>query len=400
MNLATRDMLYHKGRFIQTSFGLGLLIAVVMSMGGIYRGLIADATVALKSTSADLWIVQEGTEGPFAAASRLPEDAEYRIAAVPGIAEASGLSFQNMQIMRFGKPLRFFLVGYKLDGIGGPPQIIAGRNINRKHYEMVVDKSMKMQLGETIRLGLNEYAVVGITKGMVSVSGDPYAYVSLADAQDIQFKKDNNAIRNDRARIAAKLSTASSLSPAQMAQLIPLVTEIAGSTHIVNAVAAKLVSGADLEEVQKSIHRWNHYRAISTAQQEKILTSGMIQKSKMQLALFRSILLIISAVIITLIIYTMTMEKIRVIATLKLIGSPNRVIAGLVLEQSLLIGLIAYAIGYAIISLTYEKFPRRVELVPIDLAALFAIVMVICLLSSLLGIRKAMRVNSSQALGG
>ncbi|RJO74543.1 MAG: ABC transporter permease [Myxococcales bacterium] len=400
MNLAVRDILYNRGRFIQTSFGLGLLIAVVMSMGGIYRGLISDATVALNSTGADLWVVQQDTDGPFAAASRLPEDAEYRIAAVPGVAQASGLSFQNMQITRFGKPLRFFLVGYKLDGLGGPPRIVAGRNIGRKHYEMVVDKEMKVGLGETIRLGLHDYTVVGITKGMGSVAGDPYAYVTLADAQDIQFKPDNDAIRNNRARIERKMEAAAALTPAQAAQLAPLVTDIATSTHIVNAVAAKLAPGADLAEVQETIRRWNHYRAISTAEQEEILTAGMIQKSKMQLGLFRIILLTISAVIITLIIYTMTMEKVRVIATLKLIGAPNRKVAGLILQQSLSIGLIAYFIGYAIISLTYDKFPRRVELVAFDLQVLFAIVMIICVFSSLLGIRKALKVDPAQALGG
>lgn len=400
MNLAIKDILHHRWRFVQTSFGLGLLIAVVMSMGGIYRGLIADATVALKSTGADLWVVQKDTDGPFAAASRLPEDSEYRIAQIPGIIQASGVSFQNMQITRFGKPLRFFLVGYKLEGLGGPPVIVAGRNINQKHYEMVVDKGMKMGLGETIRLGLHDYTVVGITKGMVSVSGDPYAYVSLADAQDIQFKLDNDAIRNNRDRIAANISKVPTLSPSQMTQLTPLITDIAASTHIVNVVVAKLAPSADLQEIQETIRRWNHLRAISTAQQEKILTAGMIQKSKMQLALFRTILLITSAVIITLIIYTMTMEKTRVIATLKLIGSPNRVIAGLILQQSLSIGVIAYAIGYVIISLTYDKFPRRVDLIGFDLQVLFAIVMVICILASLLGIRKALKINPSQALGG
>jgi putative ABC transport system permease protein len=400
MNLAVRDILHHRWRFIQTSVGLGLLIAVVMSMGGIYRGLIADATVALTSTGADLWIVQQDTEGPFAAASRLPEDAEYRIAAAPGIAQASGLSFQNMQISRFGKPLRFFLVGYKLDGLGGPPVIVAGRDIRQQHFEMVVDKAMKVDLGESIRLGLNEYTVVGITKGMASVAGDPYAYVTLADAQDIQFKTDNDATRNSRARIAQRMSQVAALSATQIAQLTPLVAEIALSTHIVNAVAARLAPGADLKEVQESIQRWNHYRAISTAEQEKILTSGMIQKSKMQLGLFRAILLIISAVIITLIIYTMTMEKVRVIATLKLIGSPNKVVAALILQQSVLIGLIAYLIGYVIISMTYDMFPRRVVLVAFDLEALFAIVMIICVLSSLLGVRKALTVDASQALGG
>ncbi len=400
MNLAIRDILHNRGRFLQTSIGLGLLIAVVMSMGGIYRGLIADATVALQSTGADLWVVQQDTDGPFAAASRIPEDAEYRIAAVPGVARASGLSFQNMQVTRSGQPLRFFLVGYKRDGLGGPPEIVAGRDIHQDHFEMVADRGMKLGLGETMRLGLHDYTVVGITRGMVSVAGDPYAYVTLADAQDIQFKPDNDAIRNNRARIAARMGQVALLSPAQATQLAPLVSDIATSTHIVNAVAATLAPGADPQAVRETIRRWNHYRALSTGEQEEILTAGMIQKSKMQLGLFRIILLVISAVIISLILYTMTMEKVRVIATLKLIGAPNGRIAGLILQQSLSIGVIAYLVGYVILQLTYDKFPRRVVLVAFDLQVLFAIVMAICVLASLLGIRKALRVDPSQALGG
>ncbi len=62
-----------------------------------------------------------------------------------------------------------------------------------------------MEIGEKIRLGLHEYTVVGITGKVVSSSGDPAAFVTLADAQEIQFKKDNDAIRNDRERIRANL---------------------------------------------------------------------------------------------------------------------------------------------------------------------------------------------------
>jgi len=373
---------------------------VVISMGGIYRGLVADATVALRATGADIWVVQQDTDGPFAASSRIPEDVKYRIAAVPGIEKASCLSYQNLQIDRFGKPLRFFLVGYEPGGLGGPPVIIAGRDLRQKHYEMVTDKSMGFSPGETIHIGQHDYTVVGITEKMASVTGDPYAYVTLADAQDIQFKESNEAIRNNRARISARMSGVRALSPAQGKILTPMVSDIASSTHIVNTVVARLAPGASLEEVQDRIRRWNHYRPISTAEQEEILTKGMIQKSKMQLGLFRIILLVISGVIISLIIYTMTMDKIRVIATLKLIGAKNRVIVGLILQQSLMIGLIAYGIGYSIILATHEKFPRRVELVPIDLQSLFVIVLAICALASLVGIRKALKVEPAQALGG
>lgn len=383
MNLAIRDVSYHRGRFVLTSIGLGLLIGVVMSMGGIYRGLVADALSLSHALGADLWIVQQDTNGPFAAVSRIPEDVRYRIAAVPGVEQASPLSFQTIQLERRGRPFRFFLVGYDLDGLGGPPVILAGRPIRRRHYEMVAGQGMKLELGEKIRLGRNDYTVVGITDKIVSSGGDPAAYVSLADAQDIQFKSDNDAIRNERRRLAAGKGAAGS-----------------PSTHIVNAVVARLSPGADPREVQERIRRWSHLRALTDEEQAAIITKGMIEKARMQLGLFRVILVVISAVIISLIIYTSTLDKIRVIATLKLIGAPNSVIAGMILQQSLMMGGIAYAAGFGLILLTYEKFPRRIVLEAFDMQVLFVIVLVICVLASVGGIRKAMKVDPAEALGG
>ncbi|HEX9079921.1 MAG TPA: ABC transporter permease, partial [Desulfuromonadaceae bacterium] len=85
MNLAIRDIRYHRGRFILTSIGLGLLLGVVMSMGGIYRGLFADALSVPEAIGADIWVVQRDTNGPFAENSRIPETVKYRIGAVPGV---------------------------------------------------------------------------------------------------------------------------------------------------------------------------------------------------------------------------------------------------------------------------------------------------------------------------
>jgi len=400
MNLAIRDIRYHRGRFILTSIGLGLLLGVVISMGGIYRGLIADALAILHANKADIWVVQQGTNGPFAESSRIPEETRYRIAAVPGVAAVSPVAFQTIQIERNSKPFRFFLIGYGLGSFGGPPGIIAGRNIRQKHYEMVVAKSMKIGLGEKIRLGQNEYSVVGISENIVSSSGDPAAYVSLADAQEIQFKKSNHAIRNERAKIKAGVAGNKALSPQQAELLRQSITATTESTHTVNAVMVRLAPGADLKGTQDRIQRWNQLRAISDKEQTAILAKGMIEKARMQLGLFRVILLIISAVIISLIIYTSTLDKIRVIATLKLIGSQNRVIIGMILQQSLLMGILAYAIGYILILLTYEKFPRRIVLEAFDLQSLFVIVMAICTLSSFVGIRKALKVEPAEALGG
>ena len=65
---------------------------------------------------------------------------------------------------------------------------------------------------------------------------------------------------------------------------------------------------------------------------------AMMDKARKQIGLFLGILLTVSAVVIALIIYTMTMEKLKQIATLKLTGAPDRVISGLIVQQSHALG--------------------------------------------------------------
>lgn len=399
MNLAIRDIRHNKDRFILTCLGLGLLISVVMAMGGIYAGLITDATALLRQVDADIWVVEKDTFGPFADDSRIPEDLQYNIRSVPGVVQAAPLSFRNMQLDYHGRTLRFYLVGYRWDGIGGPRHLIAGRQIGRKHYELVADQKLGLNLGDVLHLGLHDYTVVGLTRNIVSPAGDPVIYASLADAQELSFQKTNEAIRNERARLAARLKDFEKKVPGLAHELEATVEEIVGNTHIVNAVIARIDRREVPEAVAARIFRWTHYTALTSAQEEEILTKHVIEKPRRQLGLFRIILLVISAVIIALIVYTLTIEKIRDLATLKLIGAANHRIVGLIMQQSLAMGILGYLIGAALIYATYDKFPRRIVLLPIDMGVLFVIVIALCAVGSLQGVRTALKVDPSVILG-
>ena len=400
MNLALRDIRRHKMRFALTCVGLGLLLTVVMAMSGIYRGLIGDATKVVEITPAQVWVVQKDTRGPFAESSRLPEDLEYSIAAVPGVRRASPVSFQYVQIPRAGKPVRLFLIGYKLGGIGGPSAVTVGRAITKKHYEIVVDGKSGYAIGDTIHLGLEDYKVVGLTRGMTSPSGDPAAFISLADAQIIQFQLDNDAIRNNRERVVATYAQLSSMSPLLREKATQKALAAAENPHFANAIVAEVENLSMIPEVSDSIRRWNHYQVFSSEQERELLLKGFIEKSQKQLWLFRTILVIVSGVIIALIIYTLTMDKLREIATLKIIGAADRTIVNMILQQSLLLGLIGFAVGYAVISRTYTFYPRTVVLQTLDMAVLFIIVVAICVLASILGIGRALKVDPGTALSG
>src|SRR5690606_9995205 len=65
VNLAWRDIRHKFGRFLLTCLGLSLLLAVEVTMAGIYRGQTADALALLRAVKADIWIVEADTLGPF-----------------------------------------------------------------------------------------------------------------------------------------------------------------------------------------------------------------------------------------------------------------------------------------------------------------------------------------------
>ncbi len=112
------------------------------------------------------------------------------------------------------------------------------------------------------------------------------------------------------------------------------------------------------------------------------------------------LLVIVSAVIISLIIYTLTMDKLRSIATLKLVGAPDRTIIGLIVQQALSMGVMGFLIGLMLVATFKGYLPRRVILLPDDILGLFAIVLTVCLFASSLGVRVAVKVDPATALGG
>jgi putative ABC transport system permease protein len=379
MNLALRDVRRNKLRFALTGVGVGMLLGVVMAMMGIYEGALADALRLPRALQADLWVVQPRTFGPFAEPSRIPRDTRDLIRRMPGVSEAGAVTFQTVQAMTRGKPVRLWLEGYEPGRPGGPANLIAGHGLTESHYQIVVDASSGLRLGEAVPLGpyRDPYTVVGLTRGMVSSSGDPVAWVALLDAQALQFAVPPALERRERA---------AGRSPP--------------TTSDINAVLVRVMPAAAPAAVAKEITRWKHLSAVPEAEEERYLTLFVIQKMQQQLGLFMGILITVSAVIIALIIYTLTMDKLRAIATLKLIGAPDRVIVALIVQEALVLGTIGFAIGLALIEQVKDYFPRRVQIEPRDLVVLFIVVIIVCLLGSLLGVRAAVKIEPAEALAG
>jgi putative ABC transport system permease protein len=377
MNLAVRDIRHNFGRFLLTCVGLSLLLAIVMSMIGIYRGLVAEALTLVRSPGVDLWVVEAETRGPFAEASRIPGDSREAVARIAGVLDAGSVTYQSVEAEHLGRKLRLYLIGFEPGRPGGPPMIAEGRAIARARFELVADRSSGLRLGERLHLGRNVFEVVGLTAGQVSSGGDPTAFVTLRDSQKLQFDLAPPAARKELARGAAS-----------------------ASNDIVNAVVAKLLPNVSAAAVAEGVRRWKHLNAITQDEQETILSRSVIERARRQIGLFTSLLLTVSTVIIALIIYTLTIDKLREIATLKLIGAPDRTIVGLIVQQALAMGAIGFAFGATLIVSIKDYFPRRVLLQPEDALGLAVVVLFVCIVASGLGVRLALKIDPASALGG
>jgi putative ABC transport system permease protein len=396
ISLAGRDILHSWGKFALTGLGLGLLIGVTLTMAGVYRGMVDDAHALITNSGADLWVVQQDTQGPYAESSSIKDDVVRSVRGMPGVAQAANVTYFTLQVQgASGDDKRVMVVGIEPGQPGEPGYLLAGRQITRNHYEAVADIRAGLALGETVRIRRHGYTVVGLTQRMVSSGGDPMVFIPLKDAQESQFLKDNDAIENDRARSAANPA----FNRPSVPGLLDAVQALQTSSHSVNAVLVQVQSGWLPERVAEPIRRWKHLSVFTRVGMEEILVAKLIATSAKQIGMFLAILALVSAAIVAFIIYTMTLGKIREIAVLKLIGTRNSTIAGMILQQALGLGLIGFVVGKVAATVWAPVFPKFVLLLTQDAVTGLLATLFICALASTLAIRVALKVDPAEAIG-
>ncbi len=384
MNLALKDIRFNLLRFLMTIFGVGFLVTASIGMIGLYRGIVADALLVIDGIGADLWIVQGGRDGPFAEASSVSSTMDRRVAGVAGIGSVRRFVQYSQQFSANGKALRAAITGLDFpDDKGDWLRYSAGRPLSSAHYEIVADESTGLLLGQTVRLGRDDYHVVGLTHGMVDASGDGLLFVTVADAMDIAAERTSEEILLSRAANAGAVTTADD----------PLRKD-----GKIAAVMASLQPNADIEAVRKAIRGWGDVNVLSRAEQRDLLLNQRLWRLRVQILAFTAVLLVVMALVISMIIYTLTIEKLHQIAMLKLIGARNRVIVSMIADQAFAIGIGGFAFGLGMAHVIFPAFPRTVVMAPADLALLFAVVAVICGSAGLFGISRAMKVRAQEVL--
>jgi ABC-type lipoprotein export system ATPase subunit len=256
---------------------------------------------------------------------------------MPGVARAANVTYLTMQVRQGERDVRAMVVGVAPGRPGEPGQpayLVAGRHITRSHYEAVAD----------IAAGLRSASDPDPPQRLHRRRPDP-AHGVLQRRPDglhpAQGRAGGAVPQGQRRHLQQRRRTAQ--NPAFNRPGVPGLLEavIASQTTnpFVNAVLVQL-NRAPTPTRSPSRHPALEAAQASTRapQMEEILVGKLIATSARQIGMFLVILAVVSAAIVAFIIYTLTLGKIREIAVLKLIGTRNRTIAGMILQQAVGLG--------------------------------------------------------------
>ncbi len=161
----------------------------------------------------------------------------------------------------------------------------------------------------------------------------------------------------------------------------------------------KLKPGADLKTVQQDLKtHLSKVDVLTTAQFAERSRHFWLFTTGAGAALFAGALLglIVGTVIVAQTLYSSTKDHLPEFATLRAMGSSNRYIYSVIMYQALLNAVIGFClaslIGFGVVALTTNG-ALPVTITPALMAAIFALTMVMCVLSAFAAIARVVRID-------
>lgn len=378
--LARRNLFHDKIRLVLSVIGLAIPVALVLYNLGILAYAMNSAGVYIEQVDADIWVSQAGVE-TLPERSRISnrvKTAINQITRIQGVTDVTPLLIADIQgeivTGRAQEPkFALTLVGYDTEsGRGGPWRLREGSQTVAGEREIILDGKVAdtngIKVGDTIRIAQNDFQVVALSKDTSTLS-EQMGFLPLKRAQQVT-SGDQNTISYLLVKTAGLPATRSDSRQGPV-WTCPLCDEISRQTEL------SAFSQAHFKE--NSINIWLEWIGV-----------WMIAISV--------IILGVGVVVVMITTYTATIERLPEFGVLKAIGSTNRYIAGVVLQQAFISATFGYLIGLGLTILlaaltTQLGDGTQVVVSPTMGVATYLIVILLSGLAALLAIYKAVRVD-------
>ncbi|MEY4198993.1 MAG: hypothetical protein RLZZ265_733 [Verrucomicrobiota bacterium] len=377
-HLALKMLLGDRAKYLMLVGGLTFATMLMTQQCGVFFGLLKWTTSHLSNMRAKLWVVDRKVEQANELKALRDTDVN-RVRTVPGVAWAVPV-YVTVQSAKLAdgnfKPV--MLVG--LDNatlIGQPPVLLRGKLESvRLPNSVIVDelavrrlssgRAKPLDLGDTFELNDKEARIVGICRADKHFFGYPYVYSTYTQA--LQF------------------------APKQRKML--------------SLILAEPAPGWSLDDAAAAIEAATGMKAYT---EEKFFWATIwwyFKNTGIPIAFISTIALgfIVGMVISGQTFYAFVHENLRHLGALKAMGASNGLLVRMLLLQAFIVGFIGYGLGALLVVGFGRAAVARGEppfMFPWQLpAATFCLVMSICALSAVLGIRKVVKVEPAIVFRG
>lgn len=343
--IALRDLQFRRRRFLIAIVGASLVFALSLTTQGLAESFDRETTDTLQNMGAGTWFVSSRSPGPFTGFAPIGDDA------VAALSDSSADEVSKMVVIR--QPIKVgdqskdgALIGVEPGGLGMPTALTSGRSV-QDDDEAVVSVRSNAELGSTIHVGEVPVKVVGLTD-ITLLGGTPIVFTTLGHAQSV-------------------------IGAGPLVTVLATRASVATAPDGLRAMTPDEVHAATLQPLGD---------AIST------------------ISMTRTILWLIAAMIVGAILYLNAIERNRDVAVMKAIGVTSRSVAGSMLVQAVIIGVISGLLGDAIALLIAPAFPLQVTVTATWLILLPVLATFVSCIGCTVAVRRAVKTSPALAFGG
>ena len=344
---ALRDLQWRRRRFVIAILGTAVVFAMTLVLTGLSNGFRVESRETVDSLGIDTFIVRSDAAGPFVGSAPFSADQLGMVARAIGRADAVPLVY-SATLAKEGSWTRSSNLYGAPEGGPGTPPIAKGRPPSNPS-EIAVSDALGRGLGDGLVVGSRRVRVVGIVESSTALGHQPNLFFTVAGAQQAVFSGQ------------------------------PLISSIG-----LHGPPARVPDG---------------YRAVDrNGAAEDLLRP--LKPAYEAIRVIAFLLWIVAALIVGSVIYLSALERTRDFAVFKALGASTRaVLAGLAL-QAVVVAVVAAALGALLSVALAPLFTMRVAVPQSAYLLLPVIAVVIGVLASAAGLRRAVTVDPALAFGG
>lgn len=381
INIALKMLIGNRASFMGVLFGIFLATLLISQQSAIFLGLVSRSYRTITDIpSPNIWVMDPATESDDRVRG-MPDGNLDIVRSVPQIEWAVPINVVHIPLVTQAGTFQIAQL-YGIDDatlIGAPAEMVEGQARDlRREGGIIVDiysasgalattlpdgTKIPLKIGDELEINNHRAVVVGLCKITQGFYPQPIIFTACS-----QFRRFNSYAIN-----------------------------------YLGFIAAKTQPGADVQEVCNRINSYPGLNALTKDQfKRRIIKTFLETGILINFGLSVVLGLIIGFSIAGQIFYIMTLENLMYYALIKAVGGTKRMILQMIIVQALVVGVLGFLLGIGATILWGEaiKNTTLAFLFPWELLLFTAaIVLVICIFTAVISIRKVFHADPKSLMG-